>query len=475
MNQIPRGQIKIIRRGVLSALSILAFVLSGAENAQEPTAETSVGADRKLVETWGWVVAQENGVAGIEINAGELAGFMKGFSAGLRAEPLSADFQKIRPDVERLAKDRRKKLVRAIEQQNEAQAEPFFEELKKKPGAIVLAEGVRCEIIAPGRGDFPKLGQTVNVHYTARLIDGTEFMQSGPIDLVLVTSRRVCRGWTDALQRLRKGGAMKLYVPPPLPEAEARDWGIEPGSAMIFEIELLDIKDTAPDALASSLAQPPPDEPPAPSGFSELKIMEAWGWSVAQRTGIAALGLTPAECSFVADGVSEGIKGRAAVADLEQIYPRLEKFVADRREGAARAARQKRRDESDALFAELKKNPAVVALADGLRYEILKPGKGAAPKTGQIVLVDYTGRLVDGTVFDRTDNEPLNVEVGSVIRGWNEGIQRIGVGGSIKLYIPPELGYKDTSISGHIAPIPPGSTLIYEIELLEIKDTLPGR
>ena len=90
------------------------------------------------------------------------------------------------------------------------------------------------------------------------------------------------------------------------------------------------------------------------------------------------------------------------------------------------------------------------------------------------MLVDYTGWLTDGTVFDRTDNEPLNVEVGSVIRGWNEGIERLGRGGKVKLYIPPELGYKEVPMSGHVAPIPAGSTLIYEITLLDIKDALPG-
>ncbi len=58
----------------------------------------------------------------------------------------------------------------------------------------------------------------------------------GPLDLVLVTNREVCRGWTEALQRIGRGGALKLYIPPPPAEAEADHWGIPPGSAMIFEI-----------------------------------------------------------------------------------------------------------------------------------------------------------------------------------------------------------------------------------------------
>jgi FKBP-type peptidyl-prolyl cis-trans isomerase len=107
-----------------------------------------------------------------------------------------------------------------------------------------------------------------------------------------------------------------------------------------------------------------------------------------------------------------------------------------------------------------------------LRYEILKPGRGPHPKLGQIVRVDYSARLVDGTLFDQTYNEPLHIGVGSIIPGWNEGIQKISAGGRIKLYIPPSLGYGDEDMSGVVAPIPGGSTLIYDIQLLEIQDPL---
>src|SRR4029077_19683553 len=131
---------------------------------------------------------------------------------------------------------------------------------------------------------------------------------------------------------------------------------------------------------------------------------------------------------------------------------------------------QQRLDEMNALFAKLKKNKRVIELPDGVRYEVVKPGKGPFPKPGQTVLVDYTGRLANGTVFDQTYNEPLHIEVGSVIPGWNEGIQKIGKGGRIKLYIPPSLGYGDEDSSGVVAPIPADSTLIYEIDLLNIED-----
>ncbi len=83
--------------------------------------------------------------------------------------------------------------------------------------------------------------------------------------------------------------------------------------------------------------------------------------------------------------------------------------------------------------------------------------------------VNYTGTLVDGTVFDSSAQrgQPAEFPLDGVIPGWTEGIQKIGKGGKIKLYVPPELGYGDEGRPG----IPPGSTLIFDVELLDIKPT----
>jgi FKBP-type peptidyl-prolyl cis-trans isomerase len=425
----------------------------------------------QVLESWGWNIAHDKNVAGVELNAAELSLFLKGFSGGAQARPAPVDSPEIFSDVLRLAKARREKVVRAIIQKNEAAARSFFSELNRNTNLLALPGGIRCEILAPGTGAFPKLQQTVNVHYTARLIDGTEFDQMGPIDMVLVTNRSVCRGWTDAFQKFRPGGRMKLYVPPPLSLEDAERRGIEPGSAMVFEIELLDVKDTSPEDLANSqLPAAPEPEPPAPSGSTDAQIIETWGWTVARQTPAGEFGLSAPEISSLAKGVAAGVRDEPAAFDLHDAAPQVAKFVAGRKEQARLAERRKRQAEMETLFASLRTNSNVVQLADGLRYEIVKPGHGPFPKPGQIVLVDYTARLANGAVFDKTYNEPLHIEVGSIIAGWNEGIQKINLGGRIKLYIPPELGYGNENRSGVVAPIPADSTLIYEIELLEIQD-----
>ncbi len=106
---------------------------------------------------------------------------------------------------------------------------------------------------------------------------------------------------------------------------------------------------------------------------------------------------------------------------------------------------------------------------DGLYYQIDQEGHGAFPKAGDYVMVSYTGRLIDGTVFDKSGEEPFLFQLGyrQVIRGWEKGIPLFQVGGKGILYVPPHLGYGKTG-AGNI--IPPNTALLYDIEVLKIMD-----
>lgn len=113
--------------------------------------------------------------------------------------------------------------------------------------------------------------------------------------------------------------------------------------------------------------------------------------------------------------------------------------------------------------------PEVVTTESGLQYIDEVEGTGAQPQPGQTVVVHYTGTLEDGTKFDssRDRNRPFSFPLGAgrVIKGWDEGIATMKVGGQRRLIIPPELGYGARGAGGVI---PPNATLIFDVELLRI-------
>jgi len=119
------------------------------------------------------------------------------------------------------------------------------------------------------------------------------------------------------------------------------------------------------------------------------------------------------------------------------------------------------------FLSENGQNPGIITTESGLQYEILAEGDGESPHIADTVKVHYQGSLINGEIFDSsyTRDEPTEFPVGGVIPGWAEGLQLMNIGSKYRFFIPSELGYGQY---GAGPKIPPYSTLIFEVELLEV-------
>jgi FKBP-type peptidyl-prolyl cis-trans isomerase len=227
-----------------------------------------------------------------------------------------------------------------------------------------------------------------------------------------------------------------------------------------------------------------PAAAPAPVKFTEAELMEAYGYIFAVQTRVAnqleALEFTPAQKEAMLRGIGMAFNGKELPYDPAQIQAQLQDFVGKKQEAFMGKLRTQQMALSADYFTKLKDNKNVIELPSGLRYEIIKAGTGAVAKPGQVVTIHYSGKLVTGQEFDNSikRGQPIDITLqpgsaqnqGGVIAGMFEGIQKTGVGGKLKLHIPAALAYGDEGNSG----IPPGAALIFEVEILGVKDAPPA-
>lgn len=165
----------------------------------------------------------------------------------------------------------------------------------------------------------------------------------------------------------------------------------------------------------------------------------------------------------VYDGISKNDKALMTVEEAQKFIETAMKDAQERKFGPAKA-------EGAKFLADNAQREGVVVTESGLQYEVIAEGKGPKPTAAQTVKVHYTGTLIDGTVFDSSveRGEPVEFILNRVIPGWTEGVQLMSKGAKYKFYIPYELGYGER---GAGEDIPPYSTLIFEVELLDFHDT----
>lgn len=161
----------------------------------------------------------------------------------------------------------------------------------------------------------------------------------------------------------------------------------------------------------------------------------------------------------------DAIFGNPTIMTPDQADKYMRRYVKELQEQAIEASKE----EEQAFLAENKKRDGVITTESGLQYQVIKMGDGKKPTPENTVKVNYEGFLSNGTKFDSSIDrgEPTSFRLNGVIKGWTEGLQLMPVGSKFTFYIPSELGY---GAYGAGNKVPPYSTLIFEVELLEIVD-----
>lgn len=181
----------------------------------------------------------------------------------------------------------------------------------------------------------------------------------------------------------------------------------------------------------------------------------------------------------ILQGIQDALSGNDALMtpqEMRSTMAELGKHVAELKKKNRQEIAQQRRQQNQAFLLENAKRPGVVTTASGLQYRVLEQGGGGggkSPKLNDKVRVTYRGKLVSGTVFDRSppDGKPVSFQVDKVIKGWQEALQLMRRGDHWQLFIPSDLAYGE---QGSGANIPPDSTLIFDLELISIQSPLDG-
>lgn len=232
----------------------------GQPNQAAPAAPAAAFTDAQIVEELGWFYGKKMGLDELGFTKSELDALVKGMLAAAGGKDTPYDMEKIGPMVDQYMQKKQDAYMTKLKEKALAENMAFFTKLKENKNVQELPSGLRYEIVQQGTGPFPKAEDNVKVHYKGTLVDGSVFDSSiernEPVTFAL---KEVIPGWTEGIQKVNKGGKIKLYVPPHLAYGDSPRPGIPPSSTLIFEVELLEINPPAAPAPAEA-AQPQPQK-----------------------------------------------------------------------------------------------------------------------------------------------------------------------------------------------------------------------
>ena len=191
------------------------------------------------------------------------------------------------------------------------------------------------------------------------------------------------------------------------------------------------------------------------------KLSYAWGLAMGQQ--LRGMGVKDLNVEDYAAAVKAVFEGTESAIPFEEAQTLINEYLQNLEEEMTKAAREA----GEKFLEENKKNEGVKVTASGLQYVVEKEGEGAQPTATDEVTVHYTGKLLNGQVFDSSvqRGEPATLPRNRVIPGWTEGVQLMKEGAKYTFFIPSDLAYGPQGIPNAI---PPHSTLIFEVELIKV-------
>jgi FKBP-type peptidyl-prolyl cis-trans isomerase FklB len=175
-------------------------------------------------------------------------------------------------------------------------------------------------------------------------------------------------------------------------------------------------------------------------------------------------GISDINDTMVNKAIKDKMKGDSTLLTEQQCNQVLTGYIEKAKSEKAALAKK----QGEVFLAENKTKPGVITTASGLQYIVLKEGTGPRPMATDKVKCDYEGKLINGTVFDSSvkQGKPIEFAVNGVIKGWTEALQLMPTGSKYRLFIPSDLAYGEQQMGPDIKP---GSTLIFDVTLLEIE------
>lgn len=346
--------------------------------------------------------------------------------------------------------------------------------------------GLKYSVLKAGTGPKAKVGDRVVVHYTGWLTNGTQFDSSrtrgNPFNFVVGSG--VIQGWSEGAQLMSKGARFKFTIPPALGYGAGGAGGgqIPPNATLIFDIEILDIVALPKFKKANKAAQKT-----TKSGL-KYEILAPGKGELPKNDCVFSLNFAywSTEGRLLQHSANPEQRLKRSLADmpvkfLKEAVPMFKIGTRMRFEVPKKIGLTGYPGDTvwEVELVEVKVSLALPKFAmsapektkttaSGLKYEVIKAGEGKHPKAHQTVKVHYAGWLTDGTLFDASYSrgEAAEFPLNGVIRGWTEGIQLMKPGSAFKFTIPGKLAYGS---QGSPPKIGPDATLVFHVELLEIK------